>query len=355
MNGLSTDSLINHLRIRADEHPDALYSRYLFADRNPVETTFGQTESRTRQFADLYAREGVAKGDVVLVILPHHEDLIPAFLGATWLGAIPAFLPSLTAKLDPDRYYETLRSLMQTSKPRTILTYPELRDALERSMSGNDAHPALLLAKQAVPDYVHDNPAPHVRRLTLNRPDKRNALNHEMRGRILEALEDGDRDRDVRVMIVRGAGKCFSSGYDLGGGNEGQDFPWYTPGGDGHWPRHVTQGWMRIWEFGKPVIAQVQDQLEAGHGVLVLWPWPTGSVRGACDGATDCGGTDAAQEGQIKPPPLPVLQRVLAGFHEAREVNRTLRQLAEPPGHPESGGRLDLGVALGQLASRVLG
>ncbi len=113
-----------------------------------------------------------------------------------------------------------------------------------------------------------DEPAPHVRRVTLNRPEKRNALNHAVRGGILRALEEGDADPDVHVQIVRGAGKSFSSGYDLGGGNEGQDFPWYTPGGDGHWPRHVTQGWMRIWELGKPVIAQVHGYCLAGGSEL---------------------------------------------------------------------------------------
>jgi enoyl-CoA hydratase len=69
-------------------------------------------------------------------------------------------------------------------------------------------------------------------------------------------------------MIVRGAGSCFSSGYDLGGGNEGQEYPWYTAGGDGHWPRHVTQGWMSIWELGKPVIAQVHGFCLAGGSEL---------------------------------------------------------------------------------------
>jgi len=113
-----------------------------------------------------------------------------------------------------------------------------------------------------------DDPAPHVRRVTLNRPEKRNALNHALRGGILQALREADQDPEVRVMIVRGAGKCFSSGYDLGGGNEGQEYPWYTAGGDGHWPRHVTAGWMSIWELGKPVIAQVHGYCLAGGSEL---------------------------------------------------------------------------------------
>src|SRR3954447_16716296 len=107
-----------------------------------------------------------------------------------------------------------------------------------------------------------------VRRGTLNRPEKRNALNHALRGGILDALREADADPDIRVMIVRGAGKCFSAGYELGGGNEGLDMPFYTPGGDGQWPRHVTEGWMSIWDLGKPVIAQVHGYCLAGGSEL---------------------------------------------------------------------------------------
>jgi enoyl-CoA hydratase len=113
-----------------------------------------------------------------------------------------------------------------------------------------------------------DDPAPHVRRITLNRPEKRNALNHPLRGAILNSLREADADPEVRVMIVRGAGKCFSAGYELGGGNVGQEMPYYTPGGDGQWPRHVTEGWMSIWDLQKPVIAQVHGYCLAGGSEL---------------------------------------------------------------------------------------
>jgi enoyl-CoA hydratase len=118
------------------------------------------------------------------------------------------------------------------------------------------------------PVVLTDEPAPHVRRITLNRPEKRNALNHALRGGIIQALQEADQDPEILVMIVRGAGKCFSAGYDLGSGNEGQELPWFTPGGEGHWPRHVTQGWMSIWELAKPVIAQVHGYCLAGGSEL---------------------------------------------------------------------------------------
>jgi enoyl-CoA hydratase len=113
-----------------------------------------------------------------------------------------------------------------------------------------------------------DDPAEGVRRLTLNRPEKRNALFHPLRGEILQALREADQDDQVRVSIIRGAGKCFSAGYDLGGGNEGLDLPFFTAGGDGQWPRHVTEGWMSIWDLAKPVIAQVHGYCLAGGSEL---------------------------------------------------------------------------------------
>ena len=113
-----------------------------------------------------------------------------------------------------------------------------------------------------------DEPAPMVRRITMNRPEKRNSLIHPLRGAILESLREADADPDIRVMIIRGAGPSFSAGYDLAGGNEGYELPFYTPAGDGQWPRHVTEGWMSIWDLAKPVIAQVHGYCLAGGSEL---------------------------------------------------------------------------------------
>ncbi|MFW9824026.1 MAG: enoyl-CoA hydratase/isomerase family protein, partial [Candidatus Thorarchaeota archaeon] len=60
-----------------------------------------------------------------------------------------------------------------------------------------------------------DQPDKYLNRITLNRPEKRNALNNELRGEVLKALEEADMDKTVRVSIIRGAGTCFSAGYDL--------------------------------------------------------------------------------------------------------------------------------------------
>src|SRR5882672_7540606 len=114
---------------------------------------------------------------------------------------------------------------------------------------------------------VLDDPRPGVRRLTLNRPEKRNALSNELRGAILIALQEADADATIKVSILRGGGPCFSSGYDLSANNaEGQ--PFYSPGGPGQWARHVVESWFKIWDLGKPVIAQVHGYCLAGGSEL---------------------------------------------------------------------------------------
>ena len=112
-----------------------------------------------------------------------------------------------------------------------------------------------------------DDPAPRVRRLTLNRPEKRNAISNELRTALYDALHAADRDPAVGVSIIRGAGPCFSSGYDLKS-SLSVDQPFYTASGDGAWSRHVADGWSQLWDLAKPVIAQVHGYAMAGGSEL---------------------------------------------------------------------------------------
>ena len=143
-----------------------------------------------------------------------------------------------------------------------------------------------------------DEPAPGVRRLTLNRPEKRNALHNGLRSDILAALEEADREREVSVSILRGAGKCFSAGYDLGA-NLAVGTPYHTAGGDGFWSRHVVDGWLRLWDLRKPVIAQVHGYCLAGGSEL----------------ATACDLVYVADDAQIGYPPVRLMSPPDMQFH----------------------------------------
>ena len=115
-------------------------------------------------------------------------------------------------------------------------------------------------------DFKHilvDVPSPGVSRITLNRPESRNALNNTLRGELYGQLEANDKDPAIQVTIIQGAGKAFCAGYDLKANNRA-DQPFHTAGGDGNWARHVVDGFFRVWDLAKPVIAQVHGYCLAG-------------------------------------------------------------------------------------------
>jgi enoyl-CoA hydratase/carnithine racemase len=62
---------------------------------------------------------------------------------------------------------------------------------------------------------VLDEPAEAVARLTLSRPEARNALDHELLDAIAAAMPELDRGIEIRCVILTGAGKAFSAGYDI--------------------------------------------------------------------------------------------------------------------------------------------
>ena len=107
-----------------------------------------------------------------------------------------------------------------------------------------------------------DNPAEKVRRFTLNRPDKRNAMNDDLRGELFSGLREADADRGVSVMIVRGSGEAFSAGYDLAQPNS--DVERSIAKADGWWSRHVVNNWFEMWDMATPIIAQVHGWCLAG-------------------------------------------------------------------------------------------
>lgn len=108
-----------------------------------------------------------------------------------------------------------------------------------------------------------DDAAPHVRRLTLNRPDKRNALSNPLRGQLFTLLRQADADRGVHVIVIRGAGPSFCAGYDLAQDST-QDLPQHQAILDGFWSRSVVAGWFEMWDYATPVIGQVHGHCLAG-------------------------------------------------------------------------------------------
>ena len=124
--------------------------------------------------------------------------------------------------------------------------------------------------------YAVDGP---VARITLNRPDRLNTIVHPMPDDVQAAVGLASCDPDVRVIVVRGAGRAFCAGYDFGEGFEswgdmlatdGQWDPGKDFAGTTAFPTSPTQKFMSVWRCPKPVIAQVHGWCVGGGSDFAL-------------------------------------------------------------------------------------
>jgi enoyl-CoA hydratase/carnithine racemase len=121
-----------------------------------------------------------------------------------------------------------------------------------------------------VTEVVSYSAADGVATITLNRPDKLNALNGEMYAGIMAALDETDGDDSVRAVIVTGAGRAFCAGADLSAG--ARTFDYGTAVSDPE--AHRDRGGMlvlRIYRSLKPIIAAINGPA-VGVGISMTLP-----------------------------------------------------------------------------------
>ena len=135
--------------------------------------------------------------------------------------------------------------------------------------------------------------------ITLNRPEKLNALSNNLRGEVMDAMREAEHDEKIGVIVLKAAGRSFCAGYDLSPTRAAGDEKFVshrsklpdtgtTHPGQYQWSRHVVMtNWM-IWELAKPVVAQIQGHCLAGGTEL----------------ATTCDFRIVAEDAQIGYPPV---------------------------------------------------
>jgi len=107
--------------------------------------------------------------------------------------------------------------------------------------------------------------------ITLNRPQALNAINPKMTAELHQALDEGDADPEVRAMILTGAGRAFSAGYDIARRPDGKspldptgvetaEFLRFWWNRDGDSSRRL----LHLWYLSKPVIAAVHGWVMGG-------------------------------------------------------------------------------------------
>lgn len=112
--------------------------------------------------------------------------------------------------------------------------------------------------------------------ITLNRPDRLNAIDAAMPDAIAEAVTKANEDKAVHVIVLTGAGRAFCSGYDLQdfaetpGPNPGvQEMPW-DPMVDFAMMHGNTGKFMSLWRSYKPTIAKIRGFAVAGGSDIAL-------------------------------------------------------------------------------------
>ena len=118
--------------------------------------------------------------------------------------------------------------------------------------------------------------AGRIARITLNRPERLNAIDEKMPGEIRAAVERANADDAIHVIVLAGAGRGFCSGYDLKafaetqGENPGvQSMPW-DPMVDYRFMKQCTDDFFSLWRSYKPVICKVHGHAVAGGSDIAL-------------------------------------------------------------------------------------
>ena len=148
-------------------------------------------------------------------------------------------------------------------------------------------------------------------RITLNRPEKMNALTGELFEELNDCLHDLEADQSCRVIILRGAGRCFSAGYDLTPGRERRpgERRYQTVDGKNRTlmmnvrtsMQQITDVQMYLWNMAKVTIAQLHGYALAGGCELAMM---TDLVVAAADtqiGHPGLRGLGTARNGNIWP------------------------------------------------------
>jgi enoyl-CoA hydratase len=109
--------------------------------------------------------------------------------------------------------------------------------------------------------------------LTLNRPDRLNAITAEVARELKARVDQANADPDVHVIVLQGAGRAFSAGYDMKEyAEEGVDTQGevWDPIRDFALMKHNTDDFFSLWRSLKPTVAKVHGYAVAGGSDIAL-------------------------------------------------------------------------------------
>lgn len=146
-----SERLQSHLH----QTPERVAVTLQFANLPDLPISYSQLLRGAQGFSASLKKEGIASGEVVLLILRHGEELIYSYFGAIIHGAIPSVMSFLTEKLSPERYRADLATLISVTRPAAIVTYGEFVDEVREALKGEDSVRAVIVAESVPAEKVN--------------------------------------------------------------------------------------------------------------------------------------------------------------------------------------------------------
>jgi enoyl-CoA hydratase/carnithine racemase len=226
--------------------------------------------------------------DTALSLCPLDNAQAQELLGRTraslllqsYRGRCGRFCRSPCSTIEP-RSYLRRRARGGGSEPcRRVAAWPRSHCARCPCHTPQDNRPGGLMTYETI-KLEHDGT---LVTLTLNRPEKMNSLSDQLLADFRAAMDVCERDDNVRAMIITGAGKAFSAGFDI----SPRERPRTTVQ---DWRDHAKDGnetWLRVWRSRLPVVAAVNGYC----------------LGGGCDLSMTCDYTVAADTAQFGEPEI---------------------------------------------------
>ena len=172
-----------------------------------------------------------------------------------------------------------------------------------------------------LPETIAIERVGRVARVTLNRPEKLNAISRQLQQELIDVLVEAERDDAIHAALLSGAGRAFSAGYDLTGGSgvAASQSSAITIDRDGL--EELSRNWLRIWDLRLPVIAKVHGYCLAGGTQL----------------AAICDVTFVANDARVGAPQLPLGAGFVASYWAWQVGAKRAKEFFFPVGSMISG------------------
>lgn len=147
-------SLVEPILKRVKANPEQLAMIFIESDESEKKVSIEQLHSGACVYARVLKESGIKPGDIIIIALRHCLDLIYAFWGAQYIGAVPSIFIYKGPMSTTESYIERLKDMVQNSSPQMVITIPGLESGLKKYLSGQDCQ---LMVADKVGDQKKDS------------------------------------------------------------------------------------------------------------------------------------------------------------------------------------------------------